>query len=203
VSVHWVPSTGTLRGLRRPRGIRTVTAPRALLAARSGWRCSPPRSWFRRIPRPIRRPPGRAWRHTLSALARRYGVSVGALVAPITRERSPAPGQRLVIPNATASPTRVTTRDGSPARPPIPGPARRSVRAPVDFCARRAGVRRRPRHPSCGRSDGAVSSSLRPPAQRLAPAASTSAPTTASRSWLRPAGVVWRPASSRANGAVC
>ena len=54
---------------------------------------------------------------TLSALARRYGVSVGALVSAnelgSDRVRLRL-GQRLVIPTATASPTRVTARTGRP-----------------------------------------------------------------------------------------
>ena len=70
---------------------------------------------------------------TLSALARRYGVSVGALVAAndLGSDRL-RPGQRLVIPPATASPTRVTARTGRP-RAVDPGPRARGVRAPVDF----------------------------------------------------------------------
>ena len=72
---------------------------------------------------------------TLSALARRYGVSVGALVSAnelgSDRVRLRV-GQRLVIPTASASPTRVTARTGRP-RAADPGPRARGVRAPVDF----------------------------------------------------------------------
>jgi len=72
---------------------------------------------------------------TLSALARRYGVSVGALVSAndLASDRVRLRlGQRLVIPTATASPTRVTARTGRP-RAADPGPRARGVRAPVDF----------------------------------------------------------------------
>ena len=70
---------------------------------------------------------------TLSALARRYGVSVGALVSAnnLASDRL-RPGQRLVIPAATTSRTRVTARTGRP-RAADPGPRARGVRAPVDF----------------------------------------------------------------------
>jgi murein DD-endopeptidase MepM/ murein hydrolase activator NlpD len=71
---------------------------------------------------------------TLGALARRYGVSVGGLVAannfPSARVRL-RPGQRLVVPGASTAPARERTpgprgRLGS-------GPRARGPRAPIDF----------------------------------------------------------------------
>ncbi len=72
---------------------------------------------------------------TLGALARRYGVSVAALVAangfPNDRVRLRL-GQRLVIPAATAAPARVG-RAADTRASVGPGPRARGPRAPLDF----------------------------------------------------------------------
>jgi len=70
---------------------------------------------------------------TLGAVARRYGVSVGALVAannlPNERVRLLL-GQRLVIPAASGAPSRAAATRSARAEL---GPRTRAVRAPVDF----------------------------------------------------------------------
>jgi murein DD-endopeptidase MepM/ murein hydrolase activator NlpD len=73
---------------------------------------------------------------TLSALARRYSVSVGALVAAnkLTDDGMRLRlGQRLVIPPASGAPPRATTAHPERARAADPGPRARGPRAPVDF----------------------------------------------------------------------
>jgi murein DD-endopeptidase MepM/ murein hydrolase activator NlpD len=72
---------------------------------------------------------------TLSALSRRYSVSVGALVAAnkLADDRVPLRlGQRLVIPTASGAPPRATARTER-GRATDPGPRARGLRAPVDF----------------------------------------------------------------------
>ena len=70
---------------------------------------------------------------TLGALARRYGVAVGALVTannfPNERVRLRL-GQRLVIPAASVAPSRAAATRSAGADH---GPRTRGVRAPVDF----------------------------------------------------------------------
>ena len=71
---------------------------------------------------------------TLYSLARRYGVSVGALVSAnrLASERAPLRvGQRLVIPAATTLPVRAVAR-GEPNRRDA-GPRARGQRPPIDF----------------------------------------------------------------------
>ena len=72
---------------------------------------------------------------TLTALARRYGVSVGALVSANNFANDGVRlrlGQRLAIPAATASSPRVAARTDRP-RAADAGPRTRGPRAPVDF----------------------------------------------------------------------
>ena len=72
---------------------------------------------------------------SLYSLARRYGVSVPALVSAnkLANDRVPLRvGQRIVIPSANAVPPRALAR-ADRARVADPGPRARGPRAPIDF----------------------------------------------------------------------
>jgi len=72
---------------------------------------------------------------TLSAISRRYGVAVGALVSAngLANDRiTLRVGQRLVIPAAGAGPPRALARS-TRGRAADPGPRTRAMRAPTDF----------------------------------------------------------------------